>query len=66
MDDRLWNIVDTFGKGEHPQALWYGRPVASYTKEELVDIVIFMGKMIEEQSNRQIHDMEMLSLLRRR
>lgn len=44
-------------------ATYRGKPLKDYTKEELIKIVIEMGKMQEQSHRQHIHDLEFLSNL---
>ena len=40
--------------------LYGGEPIESYTKEELIDIVIELSQMMTEQTNRSIEMLDNL------
>lgn len=64
LPERHWSAVFGLWQGSSSMTATYrGKPLKDYTKEELIKIVIEMGKMQEQSHRQHIHDLEFLSNL---
>lgn len=42
------------------ESTWMGEPLSSYNKEELIEIIEAMGKMLEEERKLHQHSLDIL------
>jgi hypothetical protein len=47
------------------ETLWMGKPLSEYTKEQLIEIINFLGKKEEILMSQHRRDIDMLTSLRR-
>lgn len=65
LDDKLREIASDKPYPE-PKATWMGKPLDEYTKQELIEIVIELGRMSQQEHYEHARELDVLSKLLRR
>lgn len=47
------------------EALWLGKPLSEYSKEELIEIVQYLGQYLSESNAQAAHELSVLAKLRK-